>query len=184
MQNPRPHDICTSLPSYKFSDSPKQYNIFRSSHLVLVSVERIPDTSHTLVQTLDRLGDPLELLAARAAQQGRFFQNLVRLHVAHADGFLLAADIFSFEDGVSAWSGRDCHFDLRVGAGEFFEVGFEELAGRILLDRFAEKVEWTSILHSPAATGPVAVVEVDALALEDEGADAVLGDSLARVGQR
>jgi hypothetical protein len=30
------------------------------------------------------------------------------------------------------------------------------------------------VLHSPAATGPVAVVEVDALALEDEGADAVL----------
>ena len=31
-----------------------------------------------------------------------------------------------------------------------------------------------SILHSLAATGPVAVVEVDALALKNEGADTVL----------
>ena len=39
----------------------------------------------------------------------------------------------------------------------------------------------SSILHSLAATGPVAVVEVDALALEDEGADAVLSRESARV---
>ena len=174
MQNPSPHDICTSLPSYKFFHTPSNATLFLSLHLVLVSVERIPNTSHTLVQTLDRLGDPLELLAARAAQQSRFLQNLVRLHVAHADGFLLAANVFSFEDGVSAWSGRDSDFDLRVGAGEFFEVGLEELAVKILSDTFGERVEWTSILHSPATTGPVAVVEVDALALEDEGANAVL----------
>ena len=38
-----------------------------------------------------------------------------------------------------------------------------------------------SILHSLAATGPVAVVEVDALALEDEGADTVLRSLSVRV---
>lgn len=32
-----------------------------------------------------------------------------------------------------------------------------------------------SLLHSFTAAGPVAVVEVEAFALEDEGADAVLG---------
>ena len=39
----------------------------------------------------------------------------------------------------------------------------------------------SSILHSLAATGPVAVVEVDALALENEGADAVLRGLLVLV---
>ena len=43
----------------------------------------------------------------------------------------------------------------------------------------AERYSWISILHSLAATGPVAVVKVDALALEDEGADAVLFGELA-----
>ena len=137
-------------------------------------MERTPNTSHTLVQTLDLLGLPLELLAARVAQQRCLLQNLVGLHVAHADGLFLSADVFALHDGVAAGSGRDCDFDLRVGAGEFFEVGLEELAVKILSDTFGERVEWTSILHSPATTGPVAVVEVDALALEDEGADAVL----------
>ena len=35
------------------------------------------------------------------------------------------------------------------------------------------------VLHAPTAAGPVAVVEVDALALENEGADAVLQISIS-----
>jgi hypothetical protein len=35
--------------------------------------------------------------------------------------------------------------------------------------------EKKNILHPPTAARPVAVVEVDAFALQDEGADAVLG---------
>lgn len=97
-------------------------------------MERTPDTSHTLVQTLDLLGLPLELLAARVAQQQGLLQNLIGLHVAHADGLLLSADVFALQDGVVAGSGRDCDFDLRVGAGELFEVGLEEVAGRELLE--------------------------------------------------
>jgi hypothetical protein len=49
----------------------------------------------------------------------------------------------------------------------------KELGGfsqRELLERGGRR----DVLHSSAATGPVAVVEVDALALQDEGADAVL----------
>jgi len=101
-------------------------------------VERTPDTSHTLVQTLDLLGLPLELLAARVAQQQSLLQDLVGLHVAHADGLFLSADVFALHDGVAAGSRRDCDFDLRVGAGEFFEVGLEEVAGRKLLEDLIE----------------------------------------------
>ena len=102
-------------------------------------MERTPDTSDTLVQTLDLLGLPLELLAARIAQQQGLLQNLVGLHVAHADGFLLSADVFALQDGVVDGSGRDCDFDLGVGAGEFFEVGLEEVAGRELLADVRDK---------------------------------------------
>ena len=97
-------------------------------------MERTPNTSHTLVQTLDLLGLPLELLAAGVAQKSCFFQNLVGLHVAHADGLFLSADVFALHDGVAAGSGRDCDFDLGVGAGEVFEVGLEEVAGECLLE--------------------------------------------------
>ena len=55
-----------------------------------------------------------------------------------------------------AWSRRDGDFDAGVGGGEGAEVGAEE------------------VVHAAAAAGPVAVVEVEAAALEDEGSDAVL----------
>ena len=108
-------------------------------HLVLLAVERIPDTSHTLVQTLHGLGDSLQRLAARAAQKEDFVEDLVGLHVAHADGLFLSADVFALHDGVTAGSGRDCDFDLGIGAGELFEVGLEEVAGRELLEDMIDK---------------------------------------------
>lgn len=132
MQNPNPHDICTSPSSYNFRSSEKSCLL----HLVLLSVERTPDTSHTLVQTLDLLGLPLQLLAAGVAQQRCLLQNLVGFHVAHADGLFLSADVFALHDGVAAGSGRDCDFDLGVGAGELFEVGLEEVAGRGVIRGF------------------------------------------------
>ena len=70
-------------------------------------MERTPDTSHTLVQTLHLLGLPLELLAAGVTQQHRLLHNLVGLHVAHADGLFLSANVFALHDGVAAGSGRD-----------------------------------------------------------------------------
>jgi hypothetical protein len=94
-------------------------------------VERTPNTSHTLIQTLNRLRNPLQRLSARVAKQEGFLQNLVGLHVAHADGLLFATDVFAFHDRVAAGSGGDCDFDLRVVAGESLELGFEEGAGRI-----------------------------------------------------
>ena len=94
-------------------------------HLVLLAVERIPDTSHTLVQTLHGLGDSLERLAARAAQEQHFVKNLVRLHIAHANGLFFAADVTAAEDRMFAGSRGDCDFDLRVGFCEALEVGLE-----------------------------------------------------------
>lgn len=92
-------------------------------------MERIPDTSHTLVQTLHGLGNSLQCLAARVAQKEHLVEDLVRLHVAHADGLLFAADVTAAEDRVSAGSRGDCDFDLRVGFREALEVGLEEVAG-------------------------------------------------------
>lgn len=103
MQNPNPHDICTSPSSYNCQSSEGSTFL----NLVLLSVERTPNTSHTLVQTLHLLGLPLELLAARVAQQHCLLHNLVGLHVAHTDGLLLSADVFALHDGVAAGSGRD-----------------------------------------------------------------------------
>lgn len=76
-----------------------------------------------------------------------------------------------------AGSGRDGDFDLGVGAGEILKVRFEEgaVGERVLVVVVGESCEgFFDVLHALAATGPVAVVEVDALALENEGADAVL----------
>ena len=54
-------------------------------------------------------------------------------------------------------------------------------AGRVLVRKALLMCQWREskkgkgdVLHASTATGPVAVVEVDALALEDEGSDAVL----------
>lgn len=147
-------------------------------------MERIPNTPDALVQTLDRLRHALELLAAGVAQQRRLLQDLVRLHVAHADGLFLAVDVTAAQHRVPARPRRHGHFDLRVGAREGCEVGFEEGAGsggfalgscrtiggadRVIFEGGLD------VLHSFTAASPVAVVEVHALALEDEGANAVL----------
>jgi hypothetical protein len=50
----------------------------------------------------------------------------------------------------------DCDFDLRVLLGE---------PGEMCLDK---------VVHAARGAVPVAVVEVEAFALEDEGADAIL----------
>jgi len=95
---------------------------------MLRTMKRIPNTPHTLIRTLHRLRDPLQPLPARIPQQQHFFQNLIRLQISHADGFLAAVDVLASDYGVAAWSGGDGDFDLGVLAGEGLEVGFEEVA--------------------------------------------------------
>ena len=72
---------------------------------------RTPDASHTLIDTLHRLRDPLILLPARISQQLRLLQNLVLLQIPHADRLLAPIDVVSDYDGVFAWSRRDYHLD-------------------------------------------------------------------------
>jgi hypothetical protein len=135
----RPHDISVHA-------RPSSYNFVWSRkiptptilHLVFLAVERIPDTSHTLVQTLHGLGDSLQCLAACAAQEKHFVEDLVGLHVAHTDSLFLAADVATAEDGVSAGSRGDCDFDLRVGFCEALEVGLEEVAGGLFVSESRE----------------------------------------------
>ena len=118
-------------------------------HLVFLAVERIPDTSYALVQTLHRLGDSLQLLAARAAQKQHLVEDLVRLHVAHADGLFFAAYVFSAKDRVSTGSRGDCDFDLRVGFCEALEVGLEEVAGRARVSESRREMERDSAYFIP-----------------------------------
>jgi hypothetical protein len=89
-------------------------------------MERIPDTSDTLVDTLDGLCNLSQLVAAGVAQQFGLLHDLLFLQAANADGLFAAVDICALDDGVFAWARRDGDFDLRVCAGKGWEVVFEE----------------------------------------------------------
>lgn len=132
-------------------------------------MKRIPHAPHTLIATLHGPGDLLELLPARAAQQQRFVENLAGFQVAHAYRFFFPVDVPPAQNGVLARSRRDADFDLGVGAREGGEVGFEEGAVRVIVVRLGiwclGGLGLQVLLHSFAAAGPVAVVEVEAAAL-------------------
>jgi hypothetical protein len=89
-------------------------------------VEGIPDTSDTLVDTLDGLCDLFQLVAAGVAQELSLLHDLLFLQTADANGLFTSVDICALDDGVFAWARRDGDFDLRVCAGEGWEVVFEE----------------------------------------------------------
>lgn len=94
-------------------------------------MERVPDTSYTLVVGLDGLCDLSQLVAAGIAQQLSLLHNLLLLEVAHTDGLFAAVDICALDDGVFAWARRDGDFDLGVCAGKGWEVVLEERARRL-----------------------------------------------------
>ena len=83
------------------------------------------------------------------------------------------------------WAGGDAHFDLGgvggVGGKDVWEDG-AALGEWVLARKGPYQVVKTvgregkieGVLHSLGAAGPVAVVEVEAFALEDECADAIL----------
>lgn len=94
-------------------------------------MERIPDTSDTLVDTLDGLGDLLQLVAAGIAQQFGLLHNLLFLQAAYTDSLFASVDICALDDGVFAWARRDSNFYLRICAGKGWEVVLEEGAGAV-----------------------------------------------------
>lgn len=92
-----------------------------------------PDTSHTVIDRLDRLSLLPQLLARRISQQDRLLQNRIRLQVAHTDCFLAAVDVGALDDGVLAGTRGDGDFDRWVGFGEAGERVAEEEAEKMVL---------------------------------------------------
>ena len=87
---------------------------------------RRPDTSHTLLFTVDRLGCPEELLAVCIPQQLHLFENQVGLLIPHAYRFCPPVDVVTCDDGMSAWSGGDGELDLGVCGGKAGEQRFDK----------------------------------------------------------
>lgn len=84
--------------------------------------------------------------------------------------------------GVFRWAGGDGELDLGVGGGEFRELRLDEAAVKNKESetrRFLDPGTLIDILHALGAAGPVAVVKVHLLALEDKGAEAILSPSSA-----
>lgn len=77
-----------------------------------------PDTTHTLVQTSDRLLRPLQLLAAGVLENHRLLQDVFGLQVPHTDRLFTAIDVVTLDDGVLLVSWRYTDFDLRVFPGK------------------------------------------------------------------
>ena len=89
-------------------------------------MERIPDTSHTLVDTQNGLCNLSELVAACIAQQLGLLHDLTLLQITHANSLFTTIDICALDDRMFAWTGRNGDFDLRVCAGEGRKVELEE----------------------------------------------------------
>lgn len=102
-------------------------------------MERIPDTPHTLVDRLDRLGDLFQLVPTGISEQKRLFQHLGIVEVPHTHCLFPAVDVVAFDDWMFPWSRRDCDFDLRVCFCEAGEVVFEK--GAVVV-----RVSWLGFL--------------------------------------
>lgn len=94
-------------------------------------MERIPNTSYTLVHTLDGLCDLSQLFAAGIAQELGLLHDLLFFQAAYANGLLAAVDICTLDDGVFARARRDSDFNLGIGAGKGWKVVLEESAGAL-----------------------------------------------------
>lgn len=135
-----------------------------------------PDTTHTLVQTGDGLLSPLQLLTTGILQGHCLLQDILRLKIAHTKSLLMSVDIVALNHGMLVVPWRYADLNLRVLAGELGKGLSQERANHV--DESACKsIAFQVCLHSqhaPRAATVVAVVEVHAFALENEGADAIL----------
>lgn len=120
-------------------------------------MERRPDTPNALIDTGDGLAQLPVLLAIAIAQHLGLFPDALVLQVLDADGASGAVDVVGDDDGVLAGPWADGELDGGVARRKRGERRLDEG------------------VHALGGAPPVAVVELEALALEDEGADAVLG---------
>jgi hypothetical protein len=125
-------------------------------YLNLITMERTPDTPNALIDARHRLVHPLDLLTACVSESFRLITYTFTRQIPHADGPLGAVDVVCSYHWMLSWSGRDGNLYLGVALCKRWEGGLEEG------------------VHAARGAGPVAVVEFEPLALEDEGADAVL----------
>lgn len=143
-----PEDATTALPALSQTQIPLYLN--------LRAMERTPNAPHALIDTAYRLAELPVLLSIAVPQHLGFLPDALVLQVLNADAPCGAVDVVCDDDWVLARARADGEFDGWVARGE---------GGQGRLDEG---------VHAPARSPPVAVVEVEALALEDEGADAVL----------
>lgn len=73
-----------------------------------------PDTTHTLVQTGNRLLGALQLVSASILEDHSLLQDVFGLEIAHTDGFLIAVDVLALDHGMLLVSRRNADLDLRV----------------------------------------------------------------------
>jgi hypothetical protein len=97
-----------------------------------VAVVRTPYASYALVDTLDRLVHPLDLLAAGVPEVLRPLKNFGGLHVLYADISLTTVDVLADNDGVFPWSGGDDDLDLWMRGRELWKKGLDEGARKPL----------------------------------------------------
>lgn len=139
-----------------------------------------PDTSDRVVDGLHWLGLGPELLAVGISQENRLLQNRVWLKVTHANGLLTPVDVCALNDWVLIRAWGDGDFDGWVGFGELWQ-GVADKQADVVLDivSWSAQLGLYALLHALGATGPIAVVKVELLALENECANAVLYCRLA-----
>lgn len=125
-------------------------------YLNLRTVERTPNAPHALIDTADRLAQLPVLLSVAVPQHLGLLPDALVLQVLDADAPCGAVDVVCDDDRVLARARADGELDGRVARGKGRQRRLDEG------------------VHTPAGSPPVAVVEVEALALQDEGADAVL----------
>lgn len=95
-----------------------------------------PHSSDTLVDTLHRLGDLLELLSASISQKFGLLYDLSWLQILDTNCLLAPIDVVTLDDWVFAWTWRNGNFDLRVLLCEFRKSGLEESTVTFMLASF------------------------------------------------
>ena len=110
---------------------------------------RTPNPPDTLIRTPHRLNNPLQLLSTRISQQLRLLQDLLSRKIPHANSFFSTVDVVALYYRVFARPGGDGDFDLRIRAGEGWEVVFEKEAveeeGSVI--GLKEAVEWRECMY-------------------------------------
>ena len=117
---------------------------------------RAPYTPDALVDTRHRLVQLLVLLPTCISEQLCLLSHTLCLQIPYADSSLGTVDVMCSDHRVFPRSWRDGNLDLWVALRKGWEGGLDEA------------------VHAARGAGPVAVMEFEFLALENEGADAIL----------